>query len=167
LELSRAASKEEEEEKFFAAAVLLATRPEIVEGRVRAAGEGLISRSKRVVGWLGGWGVGGAKTGEKKRKEVRVEKKKKGRARLTPPTTPLALAIPKHFSFSSPLDLSNSESLAFRERTLTLAATPEAKQSAERARERARRDGMSMLSFFLFFSFFEKNEKSEGEERRR
>ena len=49
LELSTAAS--EEEEKFFAAAVLLATRPEIVEGSVWAAGEGLISRSKRVVGW--------------------------------------------------------------------------------------------------------------------
>ena len=121
LELSTAAS--EEEEKFFAAAVLLATRPEIVEGSVWAAGEGLISRSKRVVGWLGGWGVGGGKRGErgeKKRKEVRglrVEKKKK-RARDIDADDDAArlpqIRIPKHFLFSPPLNLSNSESLAFR-----------------------------------------------------
>ena len=95
----------------------------------------------------------------KKGKEVRVEKKKKGRAILTPTTTPLAFRHSKTFFFLVASRLSNSESLAFRERTLTLAATPEAKQSAERARERAQRDGMSMLSFFLFFSFFEKNEE--------
>jgi len=47
LELSRAASADELESR----AVLLAKSPEIVAGRVWAAGEGLIWRSKRVVGW--------------------------------------------------------------------------------------------------------------------
>ena len=48
LELSSAASEDE----FVRRAVLFATRPWSVAGRVWAAGEGLIWRSKRVVGWL-------------------------------------------------------------------------------------------------------------------
>ena len=57
LELSRAASDDE----FESLAVLFATRAEIVEGRVSAAGEGLIWSSKRVAGWEW-WGFVEAET---------------------------------------------------------------------------------------------------------
>ena len=48
-------SKEASADEFDSLAVLFATRPEIVEGRVWAASDGLISRSKRVAGCLWRW----------------------------------------------------------------------------------------------------------------